>query len=177
MREKYSVYLALATGCLIFLVTTLFALLQSPEILTASVRGGIAMSHSVAGREKCDNCHGSDGIKPYPVRHLGWSNGSCTRCHFSPDMAAASSKAPVSASNAKAASEDKPESPSPLSSDGSKPAVRQKASPIPHPVKGRETCSICHDSGKGFMPAPPDHAGWQNKSCEGCHICGSGEDK
>jgi hypothetical protein len=25
------------------------------------------------------------------------------------------------------------------------------------------------------MPAPPDHAGWQDESCEGCHIRG-GED-
>lgn len=163
MREKYSVYLALATGCLIFLVTTLFALLQSPEILTASVRGGVAMSHPVAGREQCDTCHGSAGIKPYPVRHLGWSNGSCTRCHPSSDMLVVSPKSPVSGSTATTVPEVKP---------GSKSTVRQKASPIPHPVKGHEACNSCHDSGKGLIPTPLNHAGWHNESCEGCHIRG-----
>lgn len=152
MREKYSVYLALASGCLIFLVTILFALLQSPEILTASVQRGGAMPHPFAGKEQCDTCHGFSGIKPYPIRHLGWSNGSCIRCHPSPDMPGDPPKAPVSDSKVEAA-------------------------PIPHPVKGHEACNSCHESGTGSIPAPADHAGWDNKSCEGCHLRGNGESK
>jgi hypothetical protein len=81
MREKYAVYLALASGGFVFLVTTLFALVQSPEILTASVRKGAAIPHPVAAHEKCDTCHGRTGMMPYPIRHLGWSNASCEGCH------------------------------------------------------------------------------------------------
>lgn len=81
MREKYSVHLALASGGLIFLVTILFALVQSPDILSASVQVGMAIPHPVAGHQECDSCHGRTGIMPYPVRHLGWSNGSCEGCH------------------------------------------------------------------------------------------------
>lgn len=168
MREKYSVYLALATGCLVFLLTGLFALLQSPEILTASLRVGVAMPHPVAGKEQCDTCHGSAKIKPYPVRHLGWSNGSCTRCHPSPDMLAVSPKAPVPDSMATVAPQDEP---------GNKSTARQKASLIPHPVKGYEECSSCHNSVPGSIPAPPNHAGWNNESCKGCHIRGGEESK
>lgn len=84
MREKYSVYLALGTGCLIFLITLLFAFLQSPEILSDSVRRGAAIPHAVEGRRECDHCHGFKMTAPYPVRHLGWSNKSCTRCHYPP---------------------------------------------------------------------------------------------
>jgi hypothetical protein len=84
MREKYSFYLALATGGLIFVITLWFALLQSPETLSVSVRRGMAISHPVEGHHECDSCHGRTGTNPYPVRHLGWSNTSCTRCHQPP---------------------------------------------------------------------------------------------
>ncbi len=87
MRERYAIYLALATGCLVFLITMLFALLQSPEILSSAVQKGRTIPHPVADRGQCDNCHGRAGIQPYPIRHLGWSNASCPKCHLAPDIA------------------------------------------------------------------------------------------
>lgn len=88
MREKYAVHLALASGGLIFLVTILFALVQSPDILSFSVQKGAAVPHPFAGYETCDSCHGRTGIMPYPIRHLGWSNSSCHGCHARGDVAA-----------------------------------------------------------------------------------------
>jgi hypothetical protein len=88
MREKYSVHLALATGCLIFLVTTLFALLQSPEILSTPVAKGAAMPHPLAEHQQCDQCHGHTGMIPYPLRHTGWNNAGCTKCHAPPAIPA-----------------------------------------------------------------------------------------
>jgi hypothetical protein len=81
MREKYAVHLALASGGFIFLVAILFALVQSPDILSASVQKGAAVPHPFAGYERCDSCHGRAGMIPYPLRHLGWSNDSCQGCH------------------------------------------------------------------------------------------------
>ncbi|MDZ4185675.1 MAG: hypothetical protein U1D97_11935 [Desulfuromonadales bacterium] len=88
MREKYAMHLALASGGLIFLVTILFALVQSPDILSASVQTGADVPHPLAGYESCDSCHGREGMMPYPVRHLGWSNNSCQGCHGRDDAAA-----------------------------------------------------------------------------------------
>lgn len=182
MREKYSLLLALASGCLIFWITTLFALLQSPEILSASVLRGGVMPHPLEGHGKCDSCHGLAGVKPYPVRHLGWSNNSCTACHPSPGIAETSAAGPVPDTEAKPAPGDETGVLYPPVTEESKPSARKKASPmplpaavrkkasaIPHPIKGHEECSTCHDPGKGSMPAPPDHKGWRNESCGGCH--------
>lgn len=169
MREKYSLLLALATGCFIFLVTALFALLQSPEILTVSVREGVEIPHPVVGHEKCDACHGSAGGKPYPVRHLGWSNGSCTRCHSPLGFTASSPARSGNDSEPKPAPEDETGGSSPHRAEGSVPPARKQASPTPHPVKGYEKCISCHDTEKGHLPAPSDHKGWRNESCEGCH--------
>ncbi|MBW6520193.1 MAG: hypothetical protein K0A99_04155 [Desulfoarculaceae bacterium] len=169
MREKYSVHLALATGCLIFLVTTLFALLQSPELLATAGQGEVAMPHPLVAHQKCDNCHGHAGIRPYPIRHLGWSNTSCPKCHLPPAIAA-SSPAALDSKDEAATRAERQAGRSALSGpedNGLRP--EKKAGPIPHPLTGREECLTCHDTRKGFMPAPPDHAGWQKESCEGCH--------
>lgn len=81
MREKYSLYLGLGTGGLVFLLTLLFAFLQSPETRSLSVKRGFVIPHPVEGYRECDSCHGLKGKYPYPVRHLGWSNRSCVSCH------------------------------------------------------------------------------------------------
>lgn len=169
MREKYSLLLALASGCLIFLITTLFALLQSPEILSVSALRGGVMPHPLEGHGKCDSCHGLAGVKPYPVRHLGWINNSCTACHPPPGIAETSAAGLVHDTRAKPAPGDETGVSSPPVSDESKPSVRKKEFVIPHPIKGHEECFTCHDPGRGLMPAPPDHKGWRNESCEGCH--------
>ena len=172
MREKYSVHLALATGCLVFLFTLLFALLQSPEILSTSVQGGVAIPHPIAGRHKCDHCHGRAGIRPYPVRHVGWNNASCTKCHLSPDSVMALPHANFSGNQAKSVPERGAGRFSASLAKGGGPAAGKKAPLISHPVKGQEDCLACHDTKNEIKPAPPDHEGRQNETCEGCHSRG-----
>lgn len=84
MREIYSIQLAAVTGCLVVAVTVLFALLQSPEILSVPSKAGDAMPHPIEAHQQCDSCHGSSGVKPSPIRHLGWSTRSCAKCHQPP---------------------------------------------------------------------------------------------
>ena len=172
MREKYSVHLALATGCLVFLVTLLFALLQSPEILSTSVQGGVAIPHPIAGRQKCDQCHGRAGSRPYPVRHVGWNNASCTKCHLAPDSVMALPAANFSGNQAKSVPESETGSSSASLAEEGGPGVGKKGPLITHPVKGQEECLACHDTKNGIKPAPPDHEGRQNETCEGCHSRG-----
>jgi hypothetical protein len=40
---------------------------------------------------------------------------------------------------------------------------------IPHDLAGREACLTCHDPSGGLRPAPADHAGRTNDTCQGCH--------
>ncbi|MEW5744601.1 MAG: hypothetical protein AB1805_04070 [Nitrospirota bacterium] len=86
MRQLYAIQLAIATGVLIVIVTTVFALVQNPELLdlpaTASVRAASDTPHPIEGYRPCDSCHGMKGESPYPLNHTGWSDESCTRCHI-----------------------------------------------------------------------------------------------
>ena len=82
MREVYSTELAIITGILIILATVTFALIQSPEILTTPERILFDVPHRIEGFDQCDTCHGIDSTHPYPSKHLGWNNASCTKCHF-----------------------------------------------------------------------------------------------
>jgi hypothetical protein len=82
MRELYSTQLAVIAGILVVTMTSIFALIQSPEKLSVLERTSINMPHPLTGYEECDTCHGLKGDSPYPVKHLGWSNSSCTKCHW-----------------------------------------------------------------------------------------------
>ena len=86
MRESYSTQLAAISGILIVGTTLLFALIQSPELVfapeSAVAQGAQPIAHPVEGHEGCDTCHGLKGEMPYPLKHIGWSNSSCMRCHF-----------------------------------------------------------------------------------------------
>ncbi|MEW6594638.1 MAG: hypothetical protein AB1413_07195 [Thermodesulfobacteriota bacterium] len=85
MRELYSTQLAIAVGILILIASAAFALMQSPELLehgeTAAVRSAMAMPHPVEGMRSCHQCHGIKGELPYPLKHTGWSDASCPKCH------------------------------------------------------------------------------------------------
>ncbi|MDW7711909.1 MAG: hypothetical protein SCH98_15700 [Deferrisomatales bacterium] len=143
MRELYSRHLAAVTGALILLAAVVFAVVQSPEVweLSAGTAASQAqeVSHPIEGRERCGACHGPQGVKPYPVRHLGWSTASCTRCH-----------APGPA----------PSAPPPASPGA--------AAPLPHPLEGYESCGDCHGP-EGVFPFPDDHRGFSDRGCTACH--------
>lgn len=144
MREHYSNQLAAVTGVLIVLVALAFATLQSPELGELSPGAAMARAqavpHTLEGRAQCNGCHGPRGPMPYPVRHLGWSDPSCTRCHAPPLPAAPATAAPD----------------------------RGGAAALPHPVGGYEACGSCHGPGKMF-PYPDDHEGWPDDGCTRCH--------
>jgi hypothetical protein len=86
MRQLYSTQLAVATGIIIVILTAVFALIQSPEMLkfpeTTAVTAAMAVPHPVEGMDICDSCHGIKGTRPYPLKHIGWNNKSCTKCHI-----------------------------------------------------------------------------------------------
>jgi hypothetical protein len=83
MREAYSTQLAMVAGVLMLLVTLLFALVQSPELTTAQARRAPALPHPLQGFHACHLCHGIGESNPYPIRHLGWHETLCLRCHAS----------------------------------------------------------------------------------------------
>lgn len=150
MREQYSIHLAIAAGLLILLVTTVFAVIQSPELLdfpeSPVVRSAAAIPHPVDGRRNCNLCHGIKGVKPYPAKHTGWNTGSCMKCHI---------PAPVAASG----TVDRP-----VTAD----EEMQIAQPVPHPLKDMENCDGCHGL-NAVHPYPEDHSARHNDSCTGCH--------
>ena len=82
MREVYSMHLVIFAGVFVFLVTVIFALLQSSELLYTPEWKGQDTPHPIEGHEQCDTCHGLDGESPYPKNHQGWSIQSCTKCHL-----------------------------------------------------------------------------------------------
>jgi len=85
MRQAYSTQLAIVTGILILFITGAFALMQSPEMLESPRMEAIVVAqeipHPIEGHENCGSCHGLKGMMPYPIKHLGWENESCMKCH------------------------------------------------------------------------------------------------
>lgn len=149
----YSTQLAAATGVLIIAVTMVFAFIQSPELLalpeTAVTKDAGKIPHPIIEEwQPCAKCHGLKKIKPYPLRHAGWGNESCTKCHVPVDVTA-----PGVPSHETAV---------PLRE------YNKLAQPVPHPLKGMENCSGCHGP-NGILPYPRNHLGWHDDICTRCH--------
>jgi len=166
MRESYSVILSIVAGFFVAVVTVGFAMIQSPEILRAPERESISIPHTIEGRTQCDGCHGIRGIRPYPVRHMGWSNESCKKCHL---PAVSHAIEPVAIT------------PAPSFSEASEAVVKnhsaeknisdeRKISPITHQIEAWEDCIKCHSVDNNIMPAPADHTDWGNNMCTKCHV-------
>lgn len=153
MRELYSTQLAVAVGVLTLIITAVFALIQSPELLdfqeTAAVRSATAVPHPVEGQQRCNRCHGIKGVKPYPARHAGWSNESCMKCHMPVNVAAPE----IGGSMVTVPSGEK----------------KKMVPPVPHPLQGMENCGTCHGL-NGVLPYPEDHSHRHDDSCTSCHI-------
>ncbi len=145
MRELYSTQLALVVGFLILVVTGIFALIQSPATLSASIKKSMPTPHAVEGLEQCDSCHGIRGSLPYPVNHLGWSNESCTQCHLSVVESTTAPSADLPREDAR------------------------KVPLTPHSGKGWDNCVACHTVDSTIRPAPSSHEGWPNTLCLACH--------
>jgi hypothetical protein len=156
VREQYSTGLAVMTGALILIVTTVIAFFQSPWLLdfpaTAVVKSAGEIPHPIVEREDCAGCHAIGGVKPYPVKHAGWSIRSCTRCHGPVDAAAQDTVAVVTGS-------------------AERPGT---APPVPHPVEGMEDCTACHGL-EADLPYPEDHHGRADEGCTACHAAPENE--
>jgi len=146
MREVYSKQLAIVVGVLIFMVNVIFALIQSPEILSARKKQSVSIPHPIEGYEQCDTCHGMEGDWPYPIRHLGWSNQSCTKCHLPA----------VSKNNQDSTDIDE--------------KLTERIVPNPHADNGYDDCLSCHAIDSEVAPAPENHKGWKNERCGDCHV-------
>ena len=109
--------------------------------------------HAVEGMGECKNCHGPDGIKPWPVNHATFTSDICANCHGIEDSSAPEATSTPESDESEGGSEGETAGP---------PA-------IPHEVAGRDNCLMCHDPNTGMKPAPADHAGRTADTCQTCH--------
>jgi hypothetical protein len=173
MRELYSFLLSIVAGLFIVIVTVIFAMIQSPEILYAPEREFMSIPHTIKGRIQCDGCHGIKGIKPYPIRHLGWSNESCMKCHL-PAVSEVIDPLEITPAPPLAAAPDAGVKDRPADR---KVSAEEKIPPITHPIEGWEECIKCHSVDSNIMPAPEDHKNRGNDICTKCHVASIPDNK
>jgi hypothetical protein len=122
---------------------------------TAAAPGAApTIPHAVEGMGECKNCHGPEGIKPWPENHAAFTSDICANCHQPPQ--------PASAPAATSTPEDE-ESESDSESESEGPPA------IPHDLAGRDNCLVCHNPDGGMKPAPANHAGRTTDTCQTCH--------
>ena len=121
----------------------------TPEICTnchkANVAGiepgaAPAIPHQLEGMGECKNCHGPNGVKPWPANHAAFTPEICANCHQSAQSGAT------------------PEA-TPSSSEGDDEGEQAGPPAIPHDLTGRDNCLACHNPDGGVKPAPQNHAG------------------
>jgi nitrate/TMAO reductase-like tetraheme cytochrome c subunit len=127
--------------------------------------GPPAIPHPLEGRADCKQCHGPDGVKPFPANHKDFPVDSCTTCHKpatgeTPAAATPTAEATATAAATAAATTES-------ATAGQAPGSQAPA--IPHELAGRDNCTACHDPETGFKPAPANHKGRANTTCQGCH--------
>ncbi len=126
-----------------------------PAVLTPP-----AIPHQLEGMNECSMCHGLDKTVPFPQNHTAFTPDMCLNCHKpgAADTAATPEVTP------EATAEATPEA-TPSASEGAAGAVPV----IPHELAGRDNCLMCHDPNGGLKPAPANHAGRTNDTCQTCH--------
>jgi uncharacterized paraquat-inducible protein A len=146
MREIYSKQLAIAVGIITFLIVMIFSLLQSPEVLSSGYKSSSTIPHPVEGYENCSSCHSIKADWPYPIRHIGWSDNSCLKCHL-----------PYSINDEHSRIKENAQ-------------MNNRITPNPHPREGWDNCLNCHSLEEGILPVPENHRGWKNEVCGDCHL-------
>jgi nitrate/TMAO reductase-like tetraheme cytochrome c subunit len=131
---------------------------------TPTGQGGIAAAppipHDLVGREQCLLCHDPAGnIRPAPQDHAGRTVDSCQVCHKPAAGAGGTAVAPTATAGSGGEGEGEEEGESGF----------EGAPAIPHELEGRSDCLACHNPAGGIRPAPMDHAGRTNDSCQVCH--------
>ena len=139
----------------------------SAPTATAKPSGGprpIPANH--AGRTGCAMCHATGVAGPkFPASpdHTAFAEAMCASCHTGAAAAptAAATTAPTAAPTSAATT-------APVAT--AKPSSGPPALPANH--AGRTTCAMCHSTGLAGAPkypAAPDHAGFADGMCSGCH--------
>lgn len=116
--------------------------------------------HQLEGMGECLLCHRIDGTVPYPANHTSITVDLCGNCHKPAEVAATPTPAPAPAANPEA---------TPTAGGAGTGGAAGIGPAIPHELTGREACLVCHDPSGGLKPAPPDHAGRANDTCQACH--------
>jgi len=115
---------------------------DQPGVVPGAAR---PVPHQIAGgMADCQMCHAAGKIKPWPETHAAFTPDLCGNCHALP--AGSTPLAPPPAQDEEA-----------------------KAPRIPHDLAGRDNCLLCHDPAGGVKPAPADHQGRANNTCQACH--------
>jgi len=133
-----------------------------------------AIPHPIGQRTDCLTCHAAGKVKPYPTNHTSFTTDMCTQCH-KPTLQETAVPTPT-ATTRPAATVVPTATTGPAA--GTAPATATAPAPttpagapkaIPHELAGRENCLLCHNPDGGIKPAPKDHAGRANDTCQGCH--------
>ncbi|MCX7670953.1 MAG: hypothetical protein N2439_12885, partial [Anaerolineae bacterium] len=124
-----------------------------------------AIPHPIGQRTDCLVCHAADKVRPFPANHAGFKIDACTQCH-KPTLQETAVPTP-----SPAAATPTPASVAATPTPGVAPTPPPAGGPkvIPHDLAGRENCLMCHNPEGGLKPAPKDHAGRTNDSCQMCH--------
>jgi nitrate/TMAO reductase-like tetraheme cytochrome c subunit len=117
-----------------------------------------AIPHQLEGMSECSMCHALDAMKPFPESHASFTNDQCANCHQPGEGVTE----PGATSTPEAAPEATPEAAPTTEGVAAAPE-------IPHDLAGRDNCLMCHDPAGGLKPAPSDHVGRTNDTCQGCH--------
>jgi cytochrome b subunit of formate dehydrogenase len=129
--------------------------------------------HPIAGREKCEMCHASGGIKPMPADHAGRTSDTCTTCHkLSPGISGTPQAAatPETAATSAAGTTPTVEAGTTPTAEGAAAPTAGAPMAIPHDITGDlyKDCTTCHGAGK-IKPFPASHAAYTTDMCTGCH--------
>ncbi len=89
--------IAVMALAVIFLAGILYPLLVRAD------DGVPAISHEIAGKEECLNCHTTEGVKPVPPSHSSYDESSCLNCH---SVEEAEGETPAATANATAGDAD-----------------------------------------------------------------------
>lgn len=112
------------------------------------------------GPTNCTGCHTKAAVPPLRVGHPLTGGEKCLRCHGKPGIPGVVKIPP----NHAGTRDDVCQLCHKLAATAL--AIRK----IPHRIKGRKECLICHGQGIAGAPkVPPDHAGRTNETCLLCH--------
>ena len=148
-----------------------------------------AIPHPVSPTTNCLLCHAAGKVRPFPANHASFTVDMCTTCHKATLTEGVAGPTPTAQPSAPAAPTATrtvaipsptvgPATPT-VAATPSLPATSAATSPtaaaaggapaIPHTLAGRDNCLQCHDPAGGIKPAPKDHIGRTNDTCQLCH--------